>query len=75
MTGGWIQGDYKVNDYRNNISTASRYGYEVDFNSWSGGQMFYDIANTWTEGVTFSTSDADFALTDSTLARNQLTAA
>jgi hypothetical protein len=74
MTGGNLTGDYKVNDYRNNVSYASRFGYEVDFNEWSGGQLYYDIANTWTDGVSFTVSNADFVLVDSTQCVEQMNA-
>lgn len=74
MTGGHLTGPYKVNDYRNNISYASRFGYEVDFNEWAGGQMYYDISNTWTDGVSFTVSDADFVLVDSAQCVTQMSA-
>jgi hypothetical protein len=74
MTGGNLTGDYKVNDYRNNISYASRFGYEVDFNEWAGGQLYYDIANTWTGGVAFTVSAADFVLVDSSQCVTQMSA-
>jgi hypothetical protein len=74
MTGGYIDGPYKVNDYRNNVSYASRYGYETDFNEWAGGQLYHDINNSWTDGITWSVSDADFVLVDSTLAFAEMTA-
>lgn len=74
MTGGNLTGDYKVNDYRNNASYASRYGYETDFNEWAGGQLYYDISNTWTDGVSFTVSDADFVLVDSAQCVTQMSA-
>ena len=74
MTGGNLTGPYKVNDYRNNASYASRIGYEVDYNDWAGGQMYYDISNTWTDGVSFTVSDADFVLVDSAQCVTQMSA-
>jgi hypothetical protein len=74
MTGGFLTGPYKVNDYRNNISYASRFGYETDFNEWAGGQLYYDIANTWTDGVSFTVSNADFVLIDSAQCVTQMSA-
>ena len=73
MTGGFLTGPQKNNDYRNNISCLNTLT-DVDENSWSGGNFNTDIKNTWTEGVTFVASKDDFVLTDKSLAIAELTA-
>lgn len=73
MTGGFLTGPQKNNDYRNNISCLNTLT-EVDENSWSGGNFNTDIKNTWTDGVTFVASKDDFVLTDKSQAIAELTA-
>ena len=73
MTGGFLTGSQKNNDYRNNISCLNTLT-EVDENEWSGGNFNTDINNTWTDGVTFIASKDDFVLTDKSLAIAELTA-
>jgi uncharacterized repeat protein (TIGR02059 family) len=72
MTGGFLTGNQKNNDYRNNIAYANTV--DVDDNAWSGGTFVTDINNTWTDGVTFKVTGDDFVLTDKTQALAQMTA-
>jgi len=74
MTFGWIAGEYHVNDYRNNIAYASRIT-NIDLNSYAGGQLYYDITNSWTEGNTYNITNDDFLVSDSITMIAQLTAA
>jgi uncharacterized repeat protein (TIGR02059 family) len=73
MTGGFLSGNQKNNDYRNNIAYANTVN--IDENEWSGGTFVTDINNTWTDGVTFSPDNNDFILLDKTQAIAQMTAA
>ncbi len=73
MTGGFLSGNKKNNDYRNNIAYANTVN--IDENEWSGGTFVTDINNTWTDGVTFSPDNSDFILLDKTQAIAQMTAA
>ena len=72
MTGGFLSGNKKNNDYRNNIAYANTVN--IDENEWSGGTFVTDINNTWTDGVTFSPDNSDFILLDKTQAIAQMTA-
>jgi hypothetical protein len=56
--------EQRTNDYRNNIACKNGFVYQVDEMAWAGGSWQVNIANTWTSGITFTTTDEDFLSLD-----------